>query len=183
MPRPAASVKPTSPQSMGLKGTALAQTQATTIRLKVLKIGALIRVTVRKVWIALAGGYPYQEVWAKIWGSFSRQPCAAERGVTQATVTKDIHRRKGAESPGEVLYFQEADGPKTGPWLRAVIHRDFFGPSTSQWGRRSDSQSPRSRSQKTGEKSRLESAVTWPWRTWLCDNSWECSREGRECRD
>ena len=47
---------------LGLKGTELAQAQATTIRLKVLKIGALIRVTVRKVWIALAGGYPYAEV-------------------------------------------------------------------------------------------------------------------------
>jgi hypothetical protein len=38
---------------LGRKGTELAQAQATTIRLKVLKIGALIRVTVRKVWIAL----------------------------------------------------------------------------------------------------------------------------------
>jgi hypothetical protein len=32
--------------------------QPTTIRLKLLKIGALIRITVRKVWISLAGGYP-----------------------------------------------------------------------------------------------------------------------------
>ena len=29
----------------------------------------------------------------------------------------------------------------------------------------------------------LESAVTWPWRIWLCDNSWECLSGGRECRD
>ncbi len=59
---------------LGLKGTALAQAQATTIRLKVLRIGALIRVTVRKVWIALAGGYPYQEVWARIWAQLQRVP-------------------------------------------------------------------------------------------------------------
>ena len=52
---------------LGLKETELAQAQAATIRLKVLKIGALIRVTVRKVWIALAGGYPYAELWARIW--------------------------------------------------------------------------------------------------------------------
>ncbi|MGA3044511.1 MAG: transposase, partial [Bryobacteraceae bacterium] len=57
---------------LGLKGTELAQ--ATTMRLKVLKIGALIRVTVRKVWIALAGGYPYQEVWASIWAQLQRVP-------------------------------------------------------------------------------------------------------------
>ena len=59
---------------LGLKGTELAQAQATTIRLKVLKIGALIRVTVRKVWIALAGGYPYVELWARIWSQLQQLP-------------------------------------------------------------------------------------------------------------
>ena len=43
---------------LGLAGTELAQAQCSTIRLKLLKIGALIRITVRKVWISLAGGYP-----------------------------------------------------------------------------------------------------------------------------
>jgi hypothetical protein len=57
---------------LGLRGTELAQAQATTIRLKVLKIGALIRVTVRRVWIALAGGYPYAELWARIWGQLQQ---------------------------------------------------------------------------------------------------------------
>jgi hypothetical protein len=59
---------------LGLKETELAQAQVTTIRLKVLKIGALIRVTVRKVWIALAGGYPYAELWARIWGQLQQLP-------------------------------------------------------------------------------------------------------------
>jgi len=59
---------------LGLKGTELAQAQVTTIRLKVLKIGALIRVTVRKVWIALAGGYPYAELWTRIWGQLQQLP-------------------------------------------------------------------------------------------------------------
>jgi hypothetical protein len=59
---------------LGLKGTDLARAQATTIRLKVLKIGALIRVTVRKVWIALAGGYPYAEMWARIWRQLQALP-------------------------------------------------------------------------------------------------------------
>jgi hypothetical protein len=59
---------------LGLKGTELAQAQATTIRLKVLKIGALIRVTVRKVWIALAGGYPYADLWTRIWEQLQQLP-------------------------------------------------------------------------------------------------------------
>jgi len=59
---------------LGLKGTEWAQAQATTIRLKVLKIGALVRVTVRKVWIALAGGYPYAQAWASIWERLQEVP-------------------------------------------------------------------------------------------------------------
>jgi len=59
---------------LGLKGTEWAQAQATTIRLKVLKIGALLRVTVRKVWVALAGGYPCAQAWASIWERLQQVP-------------------------------------------------------------------------------------------------------------
>ena len=38
---------------LGLKGTELAEAQVSTIRTKLLKIGAQIRVTVRKVWISM----------------------------------------------------------------------------------------------------------------------------------
>jgi hypothetical protein len=51
---------------LGLAGTELAQAQCSTIRLKLLKIGALIRITVRKVWISLAGGYPHVELFRQI---------------------------------------------------------------------------------------------------------------------
>ena len=55
---------------LGLAGTELAQAQCSTIRLKLLKIGARIRITVRKVWISLAGGYPnvalFQQVHEKL---------------------------------------------------------------------------------------------------------------------
>jgi len=47
---------------LGLRGTEMAQAQCQTIRLKLLKIGAQIRVTVRKVWVSLAGGYPYVSI-------------------------------------------------------------------------------------------------------------------------
>jgi DDE family transposase len=51
---------------LGLQGTELAKAQCSTIRLKLLKIGALIRITVRKVWISLAGGYPHVELFRQI---------------------------------------------------------------------------------------------------------------------
>lgn len=54
-------------RSLGLKGTKMATAQCNTIRLKLLKIGAQVKVTVRKVWISLAGGYPYAELFAQVY--------------------------------------------------------------------------------------------------------------------
>ena len=54
---------------IGLKGTELASAQVATIRLKLLKIGAQIRVTVRRVWISLASSYPLQMEFAKIYSN------------------------------------------------------------------------------------------------------------------
>ena len=51
---------------LGLRSTALATAQVGTIRLRLLKIGALIRVTVRKVWVRMASSYPYQALFAQV---------------------------------------------------------------------------------------------------------------------
>src|ERR1700680_2312766 len=51
---------------LGLQGTALAMAQVGTIRLRLLKIGALVRVTVRKVWVRMASSYPYQALFAQV---------------------------------------------------------------------------------------------------------------------
>ncbi len=59
---------------LGLAGTELAQAQCSTIRLKVLKIGALIRITVRKVWVSLAGGYPYVALFQQIYEKLCAVP-------------------------------------------------------------------------------------------------------------
>ena len=59
---------------LGLRGTELAQAQCTTIRLKLLKIGALIRVTVRRVWVSLAGGYPYLDLFRQVYAQLRAAP-------------------------------------------------------------------------------------------------------------
>jgi Transposase DDE domain group 1 len=51
---------------LGLRATALATAQVGTIRLKLLKIGALVRVTVRKVWVRMATSYPAQSLFAQV---------------------------------------------------------------------------------------------------------------------
>jgi hypothetical protein len=57
---------------LGLKGTALAQAQVSTIRTKLLKIGAQIRVTVRKVWVSMASSYPWQDLYQQVWTNLRR---------------------------------------------------------------------------------------------------------------
>lgn len=51
---------------LGLAGTKLVEVQCQTIRLKLLKIGALVRVAVRKVWVNLASSCPYADVFRQV---------------------------------------------------------------------------------------------------------------------
>jgi hypothetical protein len=54
---------------VGLKGTELAQAQVSTIRIRLLKIGAQIRVSVRKVWVSMASSYPWQGMFQQVWSN------------------------------------------------------------------------------------------------------------------
>ena len=54
---------------LGLKATELAQAQVSTIRSKLLKIGAQVRITVRKVWISMASSYPWQDLYQQVWAN------------------------------------------------------------------------------------------------------------------
>jgi Transposase DDE domain group 1 len=47
---------------LGLRTTELASAQVGTIRLRLLKIGARIRVTVRKVWVEMSSSFPLQDL-------------------------------------------------------------------------------------------------------------------------
>jgi hypothetical protein len=51
---------------LGLKSTELAQAQVSTIRTKLLKIGAQIRITARKVWVSMASSYPWQGLYRQV---------------------------------------------------------------------------------------------------------------------
>ena len=59
---------------LGLEGTDLANARCDTIRLKLLKIGAQVRVTVRRVWIQLASSYPYAALFTQIVGHLREGP-------------------------------------------------------------------------------------------------------------
>ncbi len=52
---------------LGLAGTVLASAQVNTLRLKLLKIAASVRLTVRKVWISMASSCPYRDLLEMLW--------------------------------------------------------------------------------------------------------------------
>jgi hypothetical protein len=56
---------------LGLAGTELARAQAGTIRLKLLKIGAVVLRNTRRVRLLLSSSYPYQNIFAQVVKAFS----------------------------------------------------------------------------------------------------------------
>ena len=57
-----------------LEGTELAKAQCHTIRLKLLKIGTQIRVSVRKVWLSFADSYPYAALFQQVFARLEKIP-------------------------------------------------------------------------------------------------------------
>jgi len=51
---------------LGLKGTEMEKAQASTIRTRLLKIGAQVRVSVRRVYLAMAASYPWASLFAQV---------------------------------------------------------------------------------------------------------------------
>ncbi len=88
---------------LGLKNTDLARAQCQTIRLKLLKIGAQIRLTVRNVWISMSEAYPYSEL------------------TFTLTVTGRGHESNGtATATATVTVNREADTDPTAPTLTSA---------------------------------------------------------------
>ena len=57
---------------IGLAGTEMARSQAVTIRCRLLKIGAQVKITVRRVWVHLLEAFPLQAVF---WHAAARLRC------------------------------------------------------------------------------------------------------------
>ena len=52
---------------LGLKNTPMAKARCDTIRRKLLKIGARVRITFRKVWVSMAEGCPYRRIFQQVY--------------------------------------------------------------------------------------------------------------------
>ena len=59
---------------VGLTGTSMAKAQCDTIRVRLFKIGAQIRISVRRVWIAFSESWPYVDLFRQIMQRWQRIP-------------------------------------------------------------------------------------------------------------
>lgn len=59
-------------RQFGLPQTELAQAQCDTIRLKLLKIGAVIRISVRRIYVSLSESYPFRALFERVWVNLRR---------------------------------------------------------------------------------------------------------------
>ena len=64
---------------IGLADTPFERAQCSTIRLKLLKVGALVRITVRKIWVSFSQSYPYREQFLKILAKIRAAPTVVLR--------------------------------------------------------------------------------------------------------
>jgi hypothetical protein len=62
---------------LGLRGTEMAQAQVSTIRTRLLKIGARVRVSVRRVYLSMATGYPWRSLFAQVHAQLLSTPLPA----------------------------------------------------------------------------------------------------------
>ena len=80
---------------LGLAGTKMARAQCTTIRLRLLKIGARIRITARKVWISLATGYPWAGEFEQVYANLERARQGRQSRFGQKRTKNLSARRRG----------------------------------------------------------------------------------------
>jgi len=64
-------------RTIGLRGTALAGATAETIRTRLFKIGGVVTVSVRRVYVQLASSFPLQELFHEVWSRLRQWPVAS----------------------------------------------------------------------------------------------------------
>ena len=86
-------------RQIGLASTQFHRAQCDTIRLKLLKIGALIRITVRKIWISFSSSYPYRDQFMAVLSNIRRAPRRVLR--CRCVASLDLMMRRAAARVAE----------------------------------------------------------------------------------
>lgn len=64
-------------REVGLRGTRMARAQCGTIRQRLLKIGARVKISVRRIWLSTASAHPCQDIFIAVYNNLRAIRCAA----------------------------------------------------------------------------------------------------------
>ena len=59
---------------LGARGTPFARAQCSTLRLKLLKLGARVKITARRVWLSFSEAYPYAKTFGQVLSNLQQRP-------------------------------------------------------------------------------------------------------------
>ena len=59
---------------LGARGTPFARAQCSTLRLKLLKLGARVKITARRVWLSFSQAYPYAKTFVQVLSNLQQRP-------------------------------------------------------------------------------------------------------------
>ncbi len=65
---------------LGARGTDLARVQCCTLRLKLLKVGARVRITLRQVWVSFSESWPYAGIFIRVLENLHAEPVRSPPG-------------------------------------------------------------------------------------------------------
>ncbi len=95
---------------LGLQGTKMARAHSGTIRLKILKIGAQVKISARRLWLSLSQSYPYAALFSQVHTNLQRLPLygtaplrIAERLQRPPYTVPATHRSLDTSAPSSLL--------------------------------------------------------------------------------
>lgn len=118
---------------IGLAETTFAHATCGTIGLKVLKIGALVRISVRRIKIAIVSACPAAEEWGARLAAWPKPPRLASRRPDIGRCDAQ-NRRHQQQVPTETLKTKSPAAPSASRLLVAFA-RSSYSPSQSNWSR------------------------------------------------
>ena len=65
---------------LGTQGTQFARAQCSTLRLKLLKVAARVKITARRVWLSFSQAYPYAKTFAQVLANLHKEPLWSPSG-------------------------------------------------------------------------------------------------------
>ena len=99
---------------LGTEGTQFARAQCVTLRLKLLKIGARVKITARRIWLSFSQAYPYAKTFTQVLVELTERTCLESVRIA-FSATPSRESPSSASRRGRRTYTLRHQRPSTYP--------------------------------------------------------------------